>query len=352
MELASLAVGAAVGGQDGAVTALYGEQFNRQLHPDEEKIIGRLVEEGYSEEEVRAVACALVQCLSGRGLVEPGTLADGLNGNFTLTPQGQQLAAQYQQVLGGMSATEMADITNRLKQTGQFRYTAADGWKDARIDVNFGGRLDGLGQGTLGALGAWASSGLCAFTGWGCAATAESTDNLTAGLAAFYTGRPTLTLQNQAWQAAGLSPEQANIAESLTSLGLGAGAAAATNRIADSAKAAINSQEPKKTPIASAAADSEAGTSVTFHPTKPIPLGRGTTGRNEPTNLGEKLALEEAINRPEAGRVLPIPMTDRRWPSSEGWVKMSQNIGGVEIHYVRNTRTGEIDDFKFKGGVR
>ncbi|MFC6933770.1 hypothetical protein ACFQHO_27745 [Actinomadura yumaensis] len=43
-----------------------------------------------------------------------------------------------------------------------------------------------------------------------------------------------------------------------------------------------------------------------------------------------------------------ITMTDARWPAKEGWVKMRQNVNGVEVHYVRNTRTGEVDDFKFK----
>nr|WP_283092832.1 DUF637 domain-containing protein [Providencia rettgeri] len=78
------------------------------------------------------------------------------------------------------------------------------------------------------------------------------------------------------------------------------------------------------------------------------PLSIGSTGRNIPRTLNEKLALEQAISNPTAGRQLPVPMTDKRWPGSEGWVKMSQNINGIEVHYVRNTKTGDIDDFKFK----
>jgi hypothetical protein len=74
----------------------------------------------------------------------------------------------------------------------------------------------------------------------------------------------------------------------------------------------------------------------------------GSTGRNAPVNLNEKLALEQAISNPTAGRQLPVPMTDKRWPAADGWVKMSQNINGIEIHYVRNTKTGAVDDFKFK----
>ncbi len=51
-----------------------------------------------------------------------------------------------------------------------------------------------------------------------------------------------------------------------------------------------------------------------------------------------------------AGSVVPLKggMTDSRWPATDGWVKMRHNVNGVEIHYVRNTRTGEVDDFKFK----
>lgn len=78
------------------------------------------------------------------------------------------------------------------------------------------------------------------------------------------------------------------------------------------------------------------------------PLSIGSTGRNIPKTLNEKLALEQAISNPTAGRQLPVPMTDKRWPGSEGWVKMSQNINGIEVHYVRNTKTADIDDFKFK----
>lgn len=58
--------------------------------------------------------------------------------------------------------------------------------------------------------------------------------------------------------------------------------------------------------------------------------------------------MEQAKSNPTAGRQLPIPMTDPRWPRSEGWVKMAQNINGVEVHYVRNTKKGQVDDFKFK----
>ncbi|MFD2426321.1 hypothetical protein ACFSUI_22360 [Ralstonia solanacearum] len=58
----------------------------------------------------------------------------------------------------------------------------------------------------------------------------------------------------------------------------------------------------------------------------------------------------QTMSNPEAGTVVPLRkgMTDSRWLSSDGWVKMTQNVNGVEIHYVRNTKTGAVDDFKFK----
>lgn len=172
----------------------------------------------------------MVQCLLGRGLVEPGTLADGLAGDFQLTPAGQNLSNEYQWVLNQMSPAEQAAIAQRLSSTGEFRYTAANAMADAARDVQMGTRLDGLGQSVMGTLGSWASSILCPTTGIACAGVAEGADNFNAGLTSFYTGRPTLTLQNQAWQAAGLTPGQANTAEALVGLGIAGGSAASINR--------------------------------------------------------------------------------------------------------------------------
>ena len=80
----------------------------------------------------------------------------------------------------------------------------------------------------------------------------------------------------------------------------------------------------------------------------PRPLGFGSTGRTRPASLTEQLAMTEVRAAP-SGRVLPFTMTDARWPASAGWVKVSQRVNGVEIHYVRNTATGAVDDFKFIG---
>ncbi|MFS0852975.1 RHS repeat-associated core domain-containing protein [Microbacterium sp. 179-I 3D4 NHS] len=79
----------------------------------------------------------------------------------------------------------------------------------------------------------------------------------------------------------------------------------------------------------------------------PVPLGRGSTGRTVPTNLREDLAMREVMSAPGGRHLANIKLNDPRWPGSEGWVKMQQIVNGVNIHYVRNTATGAVDDFKF-----
>ena len=75
----------------------------------------------------------------------------------------------------------------------------------------------------------------------------------------------------------------------------------------------------------------------------------GSTGRVAASNLREQLAMQEVVSHPSAGTVLTgVSMTDPRWLASAGWVKMAQNVNGVEIHYVYNTVSGAVDDFKFK----
>ena len=75
-----------------------------------------------------------------------------------------------------------------------------------------------------------------------------------------------------------------------------------------------------------------------------------STGRTVAADLKEQLAMEQTQSAPGAGKVLELTMSDPQWPASEGWVKMAQNINGVEIHYVRNQVTGAVADYKFIGG--
>ena len=82
------------------------------------------------------------------------------------------------------------------------------------------------------------------------------------------------------------------------------------------------------------------------------PISRGSTGRTQPVNLREQLAMEQVKSNPSAGHPLDITMNDPRWPASEGWIKMQQIVptsqGNINIHYVYNQTLKIFDDFKFK----
>jgi filamentous hemagglutinin len=127
---------------------------------------------------------------------------------------------------------------------------------------------------------------------------------------------------------------------------LGASVATKTGKVIGEVGEAIKSgtlvkSEKGVAAIANASADAEAGTSVAV-------TNSSATGRYVPNNLKEQLAMQEVVSNPAAGRQLKIIMSDPRWPAEDGWVKMSKNVNGVEIHYTFNTKTGEVLDFKFK----
>ena len=82
-------------------------------------------------------------------------------------------------------------------------------------------------------------------------------------------------------------------------------------------------------------------------------VGRGGTGRTVPNTLNEQMAMHQVMPNPLERAVdmsqlknHPVIMSDSRWLASEGWVKMSNNVNGVEIHFVYNKITGAFDDFK------
>ena len=58
--------------------------------------------------------------------------------------------------------------------------------------------------------------------------------------------------------------------------------------------------------------------------------------------------MEEVMSDPTGKTLEDLVMNDPRWPADDGWVKKSRNVNGVEIHWVENVDTGEVDDFKFK----
>ena len=78
-----------------------------------------------------------------------------------------------------------------------------------------------------------------------------------------------------------------------------------------------------------------------------------TTGRTVAENLSEQFAMKEVMSNPHpklngATVLEDLIMTDKRWPSTEGWFKVTKNVNGVEIHYVWNEVLNVFDDFKFK----
>ncbi|MEV4334159.1 RHS repeat-associated core domain-containing protein [Streptomyces sp. NPDC049597] len=86
------------------------------------------------------------------------------------------------------------------------------------------------------------------------------------------------------------------------------------------------------------------------NPDAPKPLGRGSTGDSTPRSLKEQMAMAQVTSNPAGGYVVPLKkgMTDPRWEGKDGWQKMTQNVDGIEIHYVYNPMTGQVDDYKFK----
>ena len=60
--------------------------------------------------------------------------------------------------------------------------------------------------------------------------------------------------------------------------------------------------------------------------------------------------MKEVLSDPLSGarELKSIKITDSRWLAADGWVKMSKNVNGIEIHYVYNKISGSFDDFKFK----
>ena len=76
-----------------------------------------------------------------------------------------------------------------------------------------------------------------------------------------------------------------------------------------------------------------------------------STGRTVPNSLKEKLAMEQVMAKPMGTtppKMPPMSDTKNNLLAADGWVKRVQNVNDVEIHYVENTLTGQMVDFKFK----
>ena len=106
--------------------------------------------------------------------------------------------------------------------------------------------------------------------------------------------------------------------------------------------------------VAATAGGAVLGGGSAYISTKARPyVSRGSTGRTEPKNLREQLAMEQVKSNPLNGdKLYNISLNDSRWPASDGWIKMQQIVptsqGDISIHYVYNTDLVIFDDFKFK----
>lgn len=63
-----------------------------------------------------------------------------------------------------------------------------------------------------------------------------------------------------------------------------------------------------------------------------IGMGSSRGARTMPANLREQELLYEVWSTPSDGKAGIVPMTDKRWPAADGWLKMSRYEDGVEIH--------------------
>jgi len=75
-----------------------------------------------------------------------------------------------------------------------------------------------------------------------------------------------------------------------------------------------------------------------------------STGRTEPKNFKEQLAMEEVKSKPSGSTPPRMPKmsdTKNNLLHKDGWIKRTQNVEGVQIHFVENINTGEFVDFKF-----
>ena len=90
------------------------------------------------------------------------------------------------------------------------------------------------------------------------------------------------------------------------------------------------------------------------NPTRPsetsVNLENISTGRTEPTNLQEKLAMESTKSNPAAGKMIIEELKDTRFPGNFSKYQQTYDtsVGKIVIHYVGNEATNNFIDFKFK----
>jgi filamentous hemagglutinin len=200
----------------GAVTALDGERYNRQLHPDETARLAQLKDGQSPEEQQRLTdaACALAHCADGVPNSDPAKAA--------------LLASQQR-------GHDYTDEQSQLQSTGLFNYSTWNATQDLSSRNQLGTRtLGGLQWvgGNLQAVGGVAAASTCE-TGVGCVAASylfvSGADNANAGFQTMINGTATPTWGGQVLQSLGMSPGAAEFAYSMTQLGTMAGQGIALN---------------------------------------------------------------------------------------------------------------------------
>jgi filamentous hemagglutinin len=275
MQLASAAVGGAVGGGAGAVTALDGEKYNRQLHPSERQLAQSLAAKSNGRYTVQQIedAMRLSGYSLGQGSVMPGETAltgslvkvEAGNGDaiydtgaswvLVQGPNGSQYLAQ--QVPEQVSPELAAYITDNTggtdspyawarEQQGMAPGAVAVGeLQDWVSDNRLGSRTLGGLQMVGGALeftGGVFAAATCG-TGFGCAAsmylTGAGFDNAMAGSSTLVNGPYTATLGEQGLQWVGLSPKAASLVYGISQM-VPAGVEGYAINVAADAQAAAN----------------------------------------------------------------------------------------------------------------
>lgn len=210
-------LGYLTGGKGGASTAFNQDTNNRQLHPEEWKILERYIAQGESKENVLAAACALVHC-------------------YEEFPVGSEIRTKLEAVAAWGNSAENEGLRNRLAnetvqnyvwidelgeevpydRTQLFQYSWRDSLKDSvtRADNNYqlGTRLNGtlqaIGGAGTAAIGAIGVAGCGQSGGLGCAlgfpAMAIGGDQFSAGTQKMFTGEKVQAFGEQFLEWAGV----------------------------------------------------------------------------------------------------------------------------------------------------
>jgi filamentous hemagglutinin len=273
MALASVAIGGAAGGANGASTALQGEQYNRQLHPSEQQLAQTLAAHSDGRYTTQQIEDALR--LSGYSLgaesVMPGEtsqtgsvvdvkdagsiydtqanwlLAPGPNGSQYLIQQvpsqvSPDLAAYIIANTGGASSPYAWGPDQEGMSDGAMAAQKLEDWASStQVGTRALGGLQMVGGG-LEVAGGMLTATTCE-TGLGCAGamylTGAGLDNAKAGSDTLMNGQPTATLGEQALQGVGLSPYAASLVYGATQV-VPAGVEGYAVNVAADAQAAAN----------------------------------------------------------------------------------------------------------------